>query len=165
MLFPSSVPASSSQALLEVFLERLDLVCERSEYKKQHVWRDEYIEALDDDGELATDCDLDLESLGDKCVSSKYWYGFKPRDSEGAYGKGDARNKLMAVNLSSTLTRGLQRHLTKLELFANIYILLEYVSEHRPRQKVPAQWTPTPYILPNTHLQSGILPGKDVDVE
>ncbi|KAL8978548.1 MAG: hypothetical protein Q9205_005888, partial [Flavoplaca limonia] len=52
------------------------------------------------------------------------------------------------------------RHLTKLELFANIYILLEYVSEHPLRQKVPAQWTPTPSILPNMHLQFGILPGK-----
>ncbi|KAL8876121.1 MAG: hypothetical protein Q9198_005626 [Flavoplaca austrocitrina] len=129
ILFAGNVPASSIRGLFENFHARLDEVRERSPSKWLNVWRSEYITAVRKDGELAEDCELDLESLGDCCQGT---------------GK---------------------RHLTKLELFANIYILLEYVSKHPPHQKVPAQWTPTPSILPNTHLQIGILPGKDVDVE
>ncbi|KAL9628126.1 MAG: hypothetical protein Q9204_006093, partial [Flavoplaca sp. TL-2023a] len=66
ILFSSRVPALSLGAFLEDFNARLYEVSERSEYKELNVWRHEYIKALDEDGELATDCDLDLETLGDK---------------------------------------------------------------------------------------------------
>ncbi|KAL8910207.1 MAG: hypothetical protein Q9171_004480 [Xanthocarpia ochracea] len=60
--------ASSVRALFEDLNARLDEVGERSEYKELDVWKREYTEALDKEGELARDCELDLESLGDK------WY-------------------------------------------------------------------------------------------
>ncbi|KAL8846223.1 MAG: hypothetical protein Q9221_008677 [Calogaya cf. arnoldii] len=68
ILFSSSVPASSVRAFFEDLNARLDEVGERSEYKELGVWKREYTKAVDEDGELARDCDLDLESLGDK------WY-------------------------------------------------------------------------------------------
>ena len=68
ILFSSSVLPSPVRAFLEDFNARLDEVGERSQYKNLDVWKHEYTEALDEDGELARDCDLDLESLGDK------WY-------------------------------------------------------------------------------------------
>ncbi|KAL8647838.1 MAG: hypothetical protein Q9226_006265 [Calogaya cf. arnoldii] len=68
ILFSSSVPASSDRAFFEDLNARLDEVGERSEYKELGVWKREYTKAVDEDGELARDCDLDLENLGDK------WY-------------------------------------------------------------------------------------------
>ncbi|KAI4236155.1 MAG: hypothetical protein LQ349_002726 [Xanthoria aureola] len=68
MLFSSSVPASFLRAFFQGFNARLYEVSERSEHKQLDVWKHEYIEAVDKDGELARDCDLDVESLGDK------WY-------------------------------------------------------------------------------------------
>ena len=68
ILFSSRVPASSLRAFREDFYARLNEVVQRSEYKKLDVWKREYTEALDEDGELVRDCELDLESLGDK------WY-------------------------------------------------------------------------------------------
>lgn len=68
ILFSSSVPASSLRAFSQDFNARLYEVSERSECKKLSVWKHEYTEAVDEDGELARDCDLDMESLGDK------WY-------------------------------------------------------------------------------------------
>lgn len=68
VLFSSTVPDSSFLPFLDNFFTRLDEVGERSEYKKLDVWKDEYVDALDEDGDLIRDCELDLESLGDK------WY-------------------------------------------------------------------------------------------
>lgn len=68
ILFSSSVPASSLRAFFQDFNARLYEVSERSGHKQLEVWIQEYTEAVDEDGELAWDCDLDVESLGDK------WY-------------------------------------------------------------------------------------------
>ncbi|KAL8896135.1 MAG: hypothetical protein Q9192_003247 [Flavoplaca navasiana] len=65
ILFPR---ASTVRTCFEDLNARLDVVSERSGYKKLDVWKREYTEAVDQNGELARDCEMDLESLGDK------WY-------------------------------------------------------------------------------------------
>ena len=55
------------------------------------------------------------------------------------------------------------RPLTKWELFANIYSLLAFTSEHPLRQKVPPEWTITPTIFPITRVQFGVVRGKEAE--
>ncbi|KAL8930404.1 MAG: hypothetical protein Q9208_000587 [Pyrenodesmia sp. 3 TL-2023] len=68
ILFSGNVPASSVISLSENFNARLVEVSERSPPKRHNVWQYDYVDAVREDGELAEDCELDLESLGDQ------WY-------------------------------------------------------------------------------------------